>query len=86
MSAIRDLEAIARDANVRGHAEGWGGTIVKVEAAWAVVEHIESRISWCVWQLMEDKKDFDFDEWLQRWTSASEPQAAGRSPSGGVAR
>jgi hypothetical protein len=70
----RDLEAIARDAHIRGHAKGWGGTVVKVEAAVAVVEHIESRISWCVWQLMQDTKEFNFDAWLNRWTDKSEQE------------
>lgn len=64
----RDLEAIARDAHIRGHAQGWGGTVVTVEAAWAVVEHMESRVSWCVWQLMQDRDNFEFDDWLERWT------------------
>jgi hypothetical protein len=68
----RDLEAIERDAHIRGHSQGWGGTIVKIDTAWAVVEHIEARISWCVWQLMQKDEGFDFQKWLLRWNPESE--------------
>ncbi len=68
----RDLEAIARDADIRGHAEGWGGTSVTVDAAWVVVTHLERRISWCVWQLMRDQESFDLEHWLECWNGDSE--------------
>ena len=67
-----DLDAISRDAYIRGHSEGWGGTVVSVESAWAVVDHLEARASWCVWQLMKDTKEFDFDAWHTRWRAESE--------------
>ena len=75
----RDLEAIARDAQIRGHADGWGGTLVTVDAAWAIVAHLEARASWCVWQLMEDDADFDFSAWKQRWKA--DPESGGAEPS-----
>ncbi len=68
----RDLEAISRDAHIRGHSAGWGGTVVSVETAWAVVDHLEARISWCVWQLTQDAAKFDFDAWHTRWVTDSE--------------
>lgn len=68
----RDLEAIERAEHIRGHAEGWGGAQVKVDAAWAAVEHVESRVSWCVWQLMQNRKNLVFDDWLNRWAESSE--------------
>lgn len=85
----RDLEAISRDAVIRGHSEGWGGTAVAVDSAWAAVEHLEVRASWCVWQLMKDTEEFDFDAWLARWKADSylkpeggfkpQPESEGRS-------
>jgi hypothetical protein len=74
----RDLEAISRDAHIRGHSEGWGGTAVSVNSAWAAVEHLEARASWCVWQLMKDSKEFDFDAWHTRWKSESEQDGTGQ--------
>jgi hypothetical protein len=68
----RDLEAISRDAHIRGHSEGWGGTVVSVESAWAVVSHLEARASWCVWQLKKDAKEINFDAWHAKWTAESE--------------
>ena len=64
----RDLEAIARDAEIRGHAEGWGGNLVTLDSAWTVVEHLEARASWSVWQLMKDDDRFNFSAWKRRWT------------------
>ena len=72
----RDLEAVSRDAYIRGHSEGWGGTAVSVDSAWAVVGHLEARASWCVWQLMKDSKKFDFDAWHTRWATKSEQAGA----------
>ncbi len=74
----RDLEAISRDAHIRGHAEEWGGTSVSVDSAWAAVEHLEARASWCVWQLMKDAKEFDFKAWHTRWKTESEPAGTGQ--------
>lgn len=72
----RDMEAVARDAHIRGHSEGWGGTAVAVDSAWAVIEHLEVRASWCVWQLMKDAKGFNFDAWQTRWKAGNEPASA----------
>ncbi len=69
----RDLEAISRNAYIRGHSAGWGGTAVSADAAWAVVEHLEARASWCVWQLMQDSKVFHFEAWHDRWTAKPQP-------------
>jgi len=69
----RDLEAVERDAYIRGHCEGVGGTEVRIEEAYAGVSHIEARISYCVWQLTKSSKDFDFETWHRRWTNDSEP-------------
>lgn len=85
----RDLEAISRDAHIRGHSKGWGGTAVSVNSAWAVVDHLEARVSWCVWQLMKDAKEFDFDTWHTRWKAeskqvdANQPTTAPQSSSEG---
>jgi hypothetical protein len=74
----RDLEAISRDAGIRGHSEGWGGTAVAIDSAWAAIEHLEARASWCVWQLMKDTEEFDFNEWLTRWKATSEQKVRGQ--------
>jgi hypothetical protein len=74
----RDLEAVSRDAYIKGHSDGWGGTAVSVDAAWAVVGHLEARASWCVWQLMKDSKTFDFEQWRTHWTAESEQDGAGQ--------
>lgn len=83
----RDLEAISRDAHIHGHSEGWGGTIVLIDAAWSEVHHLEARASWCVWQLMKDADEFDFDAWHTRWAAESKQadadQATTRSKSKG---
>jgi len=73
----RDLEAVSRDARIRGNSEGWGGTGVAVDSAWAVVEHLEARASWCVWQLMEDVEGFNFAAWHARWVSEGGSTEAG---------
>jgi hypothetical protein len=63
----RDLDAVVRDAYIRGHADGQGGTLVAIESAWAAVEHLQARASWCVWQLKQGDDSFDFQAWRERW-------------------
>lgn len=70
-SIERDLEAIARDARIRGHQDGWGGTAVSLDEANAVVAHLVARISYRVWMLTKDNPDFDFDSWRKEWTGQS---------------
>jgi hypothetical protein len=65
----RDLEAVERDVHIRGYSEGEGGSENLVEAVYTGVSHIEARISYYVWQLTKDSKDFDFETWHRRWTS-----------------
>jgi len=47
--------------------------MVAVDSAWAVVDHLEARVSWCVWRLTKDAKGFDFHAWHTRWAAKSEP-------------
>jgi len=72
----RDLEAVERDAHIRGYSKGEGGSENLVEAVYTGVSHIEARISYCVWQLTKDSKDFDFATWHRRWTNDSEQPAS----------
>ncbi len=69
---LRDLEAIRRDAQIRGNSGGWGGTGVSLDEYTAYLSHVENRISYCVWMLSKGNASFDFEAWRRQWIDQGE--------------
>lgn len=63
----RDLEALARDAEIRGHELGWGGSAVQLNREDVILDHVERRIRHDVWMLAGRDDQTAFDRWSHRW-------------------
>lgn len=66
----QDAAGVAAGVFYRNHATGWGGTITQIEAAAAVQEYYEHRLSFNVTQLYRDDETFNLDQWHRKWRKA----------------
>ena len=69
----RDLAALTRDAEIRGHDSGRGGSGVQPDREDAVLDHVERRIRHDVWMLAGRGDPIAFTRWSHRWEPVPRP-------------